>query len=127
MTRRVLCALGVSTVLVIGLGACDSSTTHQAVGVALSSAPASPSPATDETAAPATWTMPNLIGANLQGAQDRIQSLTNYAIAIMRLAPAATRSSTETGRFVHRTLPPAARSIERHESISARSNSRSAA
>jgi hypothetical protein len=29
-----------------------------------------------------SWTMPNLVGANLQGAQDRIQSLTNYAIAI---------------------------------------------
>jgi hypothetical protein len=66
----------------IGLGACDSSGTHQAAGVQLSSAPASPSPATGATAASMTWTMPNLVGSNLQGAQDHIQNLTNYAIAI---------------------------------------------
>lgn len=29
-----------------------------------------------------TWTMPNLVGSRLQAAQDRIQSLTNYAITI---------------------------------------------
>jgi beta-lactam-binding protein with PASTA domain len=33
-------------------------------------------------AAPTSWVMPNLVGVNLQDAQNRIQSLTTYAIAI---------------------------------------------
>ncbi len=47
--------------------------------------PAAPTPAPSPTATPApegaaTWTMPNLVGANLQDAQDAIQSLTGNAI-----------------------------------------------
>ncbi|MGB3355871.1 MAG: PASTA domain-containing protein [Mycobacterium sp.] len=39
-------------------------------------------PLTSSAAAPASWTMPNLIGQNLQDAQDAIQALTDYEIAI---------------------------------------------
>lgn len=82
VTRRVLGALGIATILAIGVGACDSSTSDQAAGVHLSSAPAIPSTAASATAPPMTWTMPNLVGFRLQAAQDRIQSLTNDAITI---------------------------------------------
>jgi hypothetical protein len=47
-----------------------------------------PMPATTTSAAPpagspeTSWTMPNLVGAGLQDAQDSIQRLTNYGIAI---------------------------------------------
>lgn len=41
------------------------------------SAPGAPAP----TAAAESWTMPNLIGRNLQAAQDAIQELTDYKIS----------------------------------------------
>lgn len=39
-------------------------------------------PAAPPPAAVASWTMPNLIGQNLQQAQDAIQALTNFAIPL---------------------------------------------
>jgi PASTA domain len=64
-----------------GTGAGGASPT---VAVTASAAPA-PAPTTTAdapTAAPRSWTMPNLVGANLQDAQDAIQKLTSYGIAI---------------------------------------------
>ena len=53
-----------------------------------------------------SWTMPNLVGSNLQDAQDAIQKLTNNEIST-RVQPtspgkAATRSWTPTGRSARR-------------------------
>lgn len=71
-----LCAL---TLLAVVLGACGSSITEQAPGAPLSSAPTSPSQA---AASATSWTMPDLVGSQLQSAQDRIQSLTSFGIAL---------------------------------------------
>jgi hypothetical protein len=72
--------------LAIGLGACGSSMTQQAPGAPPPAASASQSqPAASATrgSQPATSaTMPNLVGWQLQSAQDRIQSLTNFGIAV---------------------------------------------
>jgi hypothetical protein len=38
--------------------------------------------ATAAAATPTSWVMPNLVGTNLQSAQDAIQSLTSYGIAV---------------------------------------------
>jgi hypothetical protein len=48
-------------------------------------------------AAGATWTMPDLVGSNLQAAQDRIQALTHGAIFF-------TASHDATGRERHQVL-----------------------
>lgn len=49
-------------------------------------APLSPAPAATAApqAAPSSWTMPNLIGSNLQDAQDEIQALTGNQIFFTR-------------------------------------------
>jgi hypothetical protein len=41
-----------------------------------------PSVAPPVTQTPASWTMPNLVGAGLQEAQDAIQELTGFGIAV---------------------------------------------
>jgi len=41
-----------------------------------------PAPVPATTAPTATWTMPNLVGSGLQDAQDAIQQLTDYGIAV---------------------------------------------
>ncbi len=71
-----LCAL---TLLAVALGACGSSKTEQARGATPSSAPTSASSAAGSAT---TWTMPDLVGSQLQSAQDQIQSLTNFGIAL---------------------------------------------
>lgn len=72
--------------LAIGLGACGSSITQPAPGAAPSAASASPTqaiaPATRGSEPPTSATMPDLVGSQLQSAQDRIQSLTNFGIAV---------------------------------------------
>jgi len=78
-----------------------------------------------------TWTMPNLVGANLQEAQDAIQALTGNAIFF-------TKSHDATGAGRHQILdrdwrvcsqnvPPAPRSPRTPRSTSARPSSTSAA
>jgi hypothetical protein len=83
--QRVLGALAILNLMVIGLGACDSGITPR-TGGAHSSAPANSLSATatapGATQTPLTWVMPNLVGSNLQSAQDRIQDLTNFVIAM---------------------------------------------
>lgn len=101
MTRRALTILGISILLAVGLGACGSSTTQQAPGAPPSSAPASPLPATATATRGAktatSWTMPDLVASNLQSAQDQIQSLTDFAIAV-------TISHDATGAGRHQAL-----------------------
>ncbi len=89
--RSVLAAFGISTLLIIELGACGSSTTQQSTtqqepDVSPSSAPVQPLPgtatATRDSKAVTSWVMPDLIGSNLQSAQNQIQSLTNFAIPV---------------------------------------------
>ena len=60
----------ISAALVVGLSSCSSSPSQQ------SSTPASPTASTD------SWIMPDLVGSNLQNAQDEIQRLTNFGITI---------------------------------------------
>jgi hypothetical protein len=43
---------------------------------------AAPQPASPQPAAPQQWVMPNLVGSNLQAAQDQIQALTGNPIFI---------------------------------------------
>lgn len=82
------------------MAACSSASEQSPATVTVTSttiaAPASTTPAytapapvapTQEEAAPvapaaSSWTMPNLVGRDLQAAQDAIQALTDYAIAI---------------------------------------------
>jgi PASTA domain len=45
-------------------------------------APAAPTPAPTSTPIQTSWTMPNLVGSGLQDAQDAIQRLTGYGIAV---------------------------------------------
>jgi ABC-type transport system substrate-binding protein len=54
-----------------------------AVPISVTAPPVTVDPAVPTAAAaPTSWVMPNLVGVNLQDAQNRIQSLTTYAIAI---------------------------------------------
>jgi hypothetical protein len=89
VTRRLFAVPSALLLLAMGSGACGSSMTQQAAGAPPSAASASPSqpiasatrgsqPATRQNSA----TMPNLVGWQLQSAQDRIQSLTNFGIAV---------------------------------------------
>ena len=84
--HRVLATLGISTLLINGLGACSSSTTQQDPGASPSSAPAHRLPqtatGTRETNPATNWAMPDLVGSNLQSAQNQIQSLTDFAITV---------------------------------------------
>lgn len=94
MIRRVVLVLGVSSLLAAGLGACDSSSGQQTRG-APSPAAAASTVRASRTAT--SWIMPDLIGAQLQSAQDRIQALTDFAIAI-------TTSHDATGAGRHQVL-----------------------
>jgi hypothetical protein len=84
--HRVLATLGISTLLINELGACSSSTTQQDPGASPSSAQARPLPgtatATRETKYTTSWAMPDLVGSNLQSAQNQVQSLTDFAITV---------------------------------------------
>ena len=86
MTRRLFTLPSALILLTIGLAACGTPMTQQAPGAAPPAASASPSPAiaaaTRGPESPTSATMPNLVGSQLQSAQDRIQSLTNFGIAV---------------------------------------------
>lgn len=86
--------LGILVLLAVGLGACGSSTTQQADDSLPVAAPAKLPPA---TASGTTWTIPDLVGADLQNAQNKIQSLTNFSIII-------TTSHDATGAGRHQVL-----------------------
>lgn len=82
-TTRVLVTVTVLTLLVMGLGACGSSTIQRTVSpFTPASPPPATAPATGATKPATGWMMPDLVGSQLQNAQDRIQSLTNFGIAI---------------------------------------------
>lgn len=81
--HRVLATVSLSTLLIIDLGACDSSAIQQDSDASPSSQPLpGTATATRETKDPASWAMPDLVGSNLQSAQNQIQSLTDFAIAV---------------------------------------------
>ena len=84
--HRVLVAVSLSALLIIELVACGSLTTQHDPDASPPSAPAHPLPqtatTTRETKEAASWAMPDLVGSNLQSAQNQIQSLTDFAIAV---------------------------------------------
>ena len=76
-------------VLTLGVAGCDAPPAQQpAPPTSASVAPTIPAPTSATAPAPAatptrpSWTMPNLVGSNLQEAQDTIQRLTNFGIAL---------------------------------------------
>lgn len=78
---------GACLVIVTGCGAGTSDSPTTTVTTVTESAPAAPAqevPAQQEPAPPqgaqGQWAMPNLVGSNLQDAQNQIQSLTSDAI-----------------------------------------------
>lgn len=79
----------------------DTAGTPAALPTAVPTAAATTSRPTTSAAETQTqttsWTMPNLVGRNLQDAQDAIQALTSYGIAI-------TRSHDATGAGRHQIL-----------------------
>lgn len=84
------------------------------MAVALATSPAA-------VAAP-SWTMPNLIGMDLQGAQDAIQSLTHgevwFSSSTDLTGRAGPRSATAIGRCAARRRRPGRRSVRRPRSTS---------
>jgi hypothetical protein len=56
--------------------------------------PAAPTPAPTSVPTEMSWTMPNLVGSGLQDAQDAIQKLTGYGIAVT-----TSHDATGTGRM----------------------------
>lgn len=79
--------------LTIGLAACGGTPPGTGGSTAAPASPAPP-PSTGPTSTAAAgtpgWTMPDMVGSNLQDAQDAIQRLTDYGIAV-------TYSHDETG------------------------------
>jgi hypothetical protein len=85
---RLALAIGVVAGLAV-LGGCDSAARTAPAPAPSSAAAPAAAPATvaapaaaPATAAPATWKMPTLVGSGLQDAQNAIQELTGYGIAI---------------------------------------------
>ncbi|MDQ4009583.1 MAG: PASTA domain-containing protein [Actinomycetota bacterium] len=110
--QRISVIVGISTLLVMGLGACDSSTTQQDPDAS----PAIPLPetvtATRETKAVTSWTMPDLVGSELQSAQNQIQSLTDFAITVTTSHDAAGAGRQQVvdanWRVCSQNIPPGA-------------------
>lgn len=81
--HRVLATVSLSTLLVVELGACGSSAIQQDPDASPSSQPLPGiATATPEMEHTTSWAMPDLVGSNLQSAQNQIQSLTDFAIAV---------------------------------------------
>lgn len=59
---------------------CGGGSSTSATVTVTSTVPAAPAPATEPGPSAQTWTMPNLIGKNLQDAQDAIQRLTSNEV-----------------------------------------------
>ena len=73
--------------MLLSLIGCGAPTPAVAPSPPVVTAPAAPSVVAPSVAAPPVaeaqrWVMPNLVGANLQEAQNRIQTLTSYGIAV---------------------------------------------
>lgn len=68
--RRAPVIAAIPVALIVGLSSCASPPQRQ------SSTPPTPTASTE------SWIMPDLVGSNLQSAQDQIQRLTHYGIAI---------------------------------------------
>lgn len=72
-------------VLIFGTAGCGGPPVAQPARTPASVAPAIPaSTSAAPTPARSSWTMPNLVGSNLQEAQDTIQRLTDLGIAVTR-------------------------------------------
>ncbi len=75
--------------MLLSLIGCGAPTPAVAPSPPVVTAPAAPSVVAPSVAAPPvaaeaakTWVMPNLVGANLREAQNRIQTLASYGIAV---------------------------------------------
>ncbi|HEX6357522.1 hypothetical protein [Actinophytocola sp.] len=94
-TIATITSIGACLVAVLTTGGCDGSASPQGPDA----------PAGEQSAQ--QWTMPDLVGATLQDAQDQIQALTDgtvYSTDSHDLTGAdGTRSSMRTGRCAHRT------------------------
>ena len=93
-----------AVVVTLGLGACSSSNGNNGSGASARSAPVAPSTSDGPLGSPAgvpqpvsKFTMPNEVGANLQGAQDDIQRVSGNPLFI-------TRSKDATGAGRHQIL-----------------------
>src|SRR5947209_13476071 len=78
-----------------GLAGCQYGTGNS--GTSTAATPPGATSSTTPAWAAGHWTMPNLVGVNLQAAQDRIQSLTGNAIFV-------TSSHDVSGRGRHQIL-----------------------
>jgi PASTA domain len=81
MRRATLAALAAAALTACGVPTAPAAPTTVIVTVPVP-APAAPAPAPASTPAETSWTMPNLVGSGLQDAQDAIQRLTGYGIAV---------------------------------------------
>jgi hypothetical protein len=84
----------IGTASAVLLAACGGATTPSPTTATVQT-PAPPTSTAEQPAAavstgPASWMMPNLVGSNLQEAQDAVQRLTDFAIPL-------TYSHDETG------------------------------
>jgi hypothetical protein len=81
MRRAALAALAAAALTACGGPTAPAAPTTVIVTVPVP-APAAPSPVPTSAPAESSWTMPNLVGSGLQDAQDAIQRLTGYGIAV---------------------------------------------
>lgn len=75
-----LAAAAVAIGLALLIGGCDDTYGSGGSGVGGASRTGQPPAAATASAAPASWVMPNLVGQNLQAAQDAIQKLTGNKV-----------------------------------------------
>jgi hypothetical protein len=81
MRRAALAALTAAALTACGGPTAPAAPTTVIVTVPVP-APAAPAPAPTSAQAETSWSMPNLVGSGLQDAQDAIQRLTGYGIAV---------------------------------------------
>lgn len=86
MTKRIPPVIFLAALALGAAGCGGQPTAVQPAPTPASVVPAIPAPTsaptTAATPAQSSWTMPNLVGSNLQEAQDTIQKLTNFGIAV---------------------------------------------
>jgi PASTA domain len=81
MRRAALAALTAAALTACGGPTAPAAPTTVIVTVPVP-APAATTPVPTSAPTPTSWTMPNLVGSGLQDAQDAIQQLTGYGIAV---------------------------------------------
>jgi PASTA domain len=81
MRRAALAALTAAALTACGGPTTPTAPTTVIVTVPVP-APAATAPVPTSAPTPTSWTMPNLVGSGLQDAQDAIQKLTGYGIAV---------------------------------------------